>query len=259
MSTSNKLRTMIIDDEPLARTRVREKLQGDDEIEIIAECGDGREAIAAINTETPDLIFLDVQMPELDGFAVLQALPPEKLPLVIFMTAYDQYAVRAFDVFALDYLLKPFNSDRLARAVARAKTKIRNQQHTDLSERTQALLDELGKTSRYLERLVIKKTGSIFLLKTSEIDWIEAEDNYVRLHQSNESHLLRETISNLETQLDPKRFVRIHRGTIINVDRIRELRPWFGKDFRVVLEDGTELSLSRNYREKVEQLLGRSL
>src|SRR5713226_7015708 len=134
MSTSNKLRTLIIDDEPLARTRVREKLQGDDEIEIIAECGNGREAIAAINAEAPDLIFLDVQMPELDGFAVLQAVPTEKIPLVIFMTAYDQYAVRAFDVYAIDYLLKPFNSDRLARAVARAKTQIRNQQHTDLSE-----------------------------------------------------------------------------------------------------------------------------
>jgi two-component system LytT family response regulator len=207
----------------------------------------------------PDLLFLDVQMPELDGFAVLKELGNKRLPLIIFVTAYDTYALRAFDVCAVDYLLKPFDRERFDTALQRAKERLLTMKETDLNHRTLALLEELKAQSSHLERLVIKAGGRAFFLKTEEIDWIEAEGKYVRLHVGRASYLLREAMNNLETQLDPKKFLRIHRSTIVNIERIQELQSWFHHEYRVILRDGTELALSRSCRKKLAELLGSSL
>jgi two-component system LytT family response regulator len=253
------LRAIIVDDEPLGRTLVREMLRDDPEVTILAECANGHEALACISADPPDLLFLDVQMPEIDGFTLLSALRPQPLPLIIFVTAYDQYAVRAFEVHALDYLLKPFDRERFAIALGRAKAIHAHRQRDAVNERILALLEEQRAQAKYLDRLVVKDSGRIFFLKVEEIDWIEAEGNYVRLHVKKESVWLRETISHLESQLDPKRFARIHRSQIVNVDRIRELQPWSHSEYRVLLADGTELTLSRSHRDRLHELLGKTL
>ena len=255
MSDGRKIRALVVDDEPLARQRIRKLLAHDAEVETIGECADGYEALAAINSHAPDLVFLDVQMPELDGFDVLARLDDARLPLVVFVTAYDQYALRAFEVSAVDYLLKPFDRRRFATALTRAKSRLVAGRETELTERTLALLEELRARTSHLERLMIKSGGRAFFLKTDEIDWIEAEGKYVRLHAARESYLLREAIGSLEAQLDPKKFLRIHRSTIVNIDRVRELQPWFHQDYRVILRDGTELILSRSCRKKLAELL----
>ena len=258
MSTETKhIRTIIVDDEPLGRTVIREMLRGDADIEIIGECANGHEAVELISHARPELLFLDVQMPEVNGFAVLSAL--DELPLVIFVTAYDQYAVRAFDVHAVDYLLKPFDRDRFGKAVQRAKAQLKLAHNNAVNDRILALLEEQKAKTRYLERLVVKANGRVFFLKTSELDWIEAEGNYVCLHVRKESYLLRETLSALEAQLDPQTFPRIHRSQIVNVERIRELQPWSHGEYHVILHDGTQLTLSRSYRERLHELLGKSL
>ncbi len=244
------IRTLIVDDEPLSRRKIREFLKGDDEIQVIGECGNGEEAVEAVRAASPDLLFLDVQMPGMDGFTVLEEVREERLPFVVFVTAYDKYAVRAFEVRALDYLLKPFHRERFARATDRAKAQIRTGA-TDLNHQIRELIQELRPQSRYLERVIIRTAGTIFFLKTVEIDWISAEENYVRLHCGKASHLMREKISALEASLDPARFRRIHRSTIVNIDRIEKLHPYSHGDYQVVLRDGTELVLSRGYREKL--------
>jgi two-component system LytT family response regulator len=250
---------LIVDDEPLARERVLDLLENDPEIEVVGECGSGQEAIAAIEAHSPHLLLLDIEMPEKDGFAVLEKIPPEKMPTVIFVTAYDQYAVRAFDVFALDYLLKPFDRERFDKAIKRAKMHIQGGGSGELSRRILAALEEIKTRPVFLERLVIKANGHVFFLKAEEIDWVEAEGNYVRLHTAKESYLLRDTISALEAQLDPKRFLRVHRSAIVNIDRVQELQPWFHGEYRIILQDGAQLTLSRSYREKLNELLGRPL
>ncbi len=244
------IRTLIVDDEPLARRKIREFLKEDREIEVVGECGSGPQAVLAVRSVTPDLLFLDVQMPEMDGFAVLDELREERLPFVIFVTAYDKYAVKAFEVRALDYLLKPFHRERFARATDRAKAQLRAPAN-DLAAQIRELIEELRPQTRYLERVIIKTSGTVFFLKTEEIDWISAEENYVRLHCGKASYLLRDKISNLETQLDPAQFRRIHRSTMVNMDRIRKLHPHSHGDYHVTLEDGTELVLSRGYRERI--------
>jgi two-component system LytT family response regulator len=259
MKNGRKIRAVIVDDEPLARRRIRRMLAADTEIEIIEDCSNGREAIKAIGKQTPDLVFLDVQMPEVDGFAVLQAISPEKMPLVIFVTAFDRYAIKAFEVYALDYLLKPFDRQRFEKSLQRAKSRLMSERAGDLGQRALSLLEELKARSSHIERLVIKSGGRAFFLKIDEIDWIEAEGKYVRLHVGKESYLLREAISSLEAQLDPKRFPRIHRSSIVNIERIRELQPWFHNEYRVILRDGTELMLSRSFRKKLGELLGSAL
>src|ERR1044071_4396901 len=253
------IRALIVDDEPLARERIRDILETDSEIEIIGECAGGEEAIEAIERQTPDLVFLDVEMPGKDGFAVLEELGPDRIPAIIFVTAYDQYAVRAFEVYALDYLLKPFDQERFEKAVSRAKTQISSLRNESLSERILSALEEIKTRPVHLERLVIKMNGHVFFIKAEEIDWLEAEGNYVRLHAGKESYLLRDTISALESQLDPKRFVRVHRSAIVNVDRIQELQAWFHGEYRIILREGVQLTLSRSYREKLHELLGRPL
>lgn len=247
------IRALIVDDEPLARERIRALLAGDHDVLVVGECRDGAEAVHSITDCAPDLVFLDVQMPERDGFAVVEAVGLDRLPAIIFVTAYDAYALRAFEVSAVDYLLKPFDEERFTRALTRAKAQVRGQRSDDLERRLLALMGEVHSRTHGVERLMIKAGGSLFFLKTAEIDWIQAEGNYVRLHTGKTSHLMRETINNLEEQLDPGRFLRIHRSTIVNLDRVGEIQPLFHGEYRVILADGTRLTLSRGYRDRLSR------
>jgi two-component system LytT family response regulator len=248
------IRTLIVDDEPLARERVKRFLRDEPDIEIIGESSDGVAAIEAIRKEKPDLVFLDIQMPEKTGFEVIAALGRRSLPAIVFITAYDHYALQAFDVHALDYLLKPFTRDRLHKAVERVREQIEGRRGGAIDERLLALISDLRSEKKYLERLVVKTTGRVFFLRTDEIDWIEAAGNYVKLHSGRESHMIRETMNGIEAKLDPDKFLRIHRSTVVHIDRIKELHPMFSGDYAVILRDGTELALSRNYRERFLEL-----
>lgn len=254
-----KIRTLIVDDEPLGRERIRTLLAGDAEIEVVGESADGRSAISVIEKLTPDLVFLDVQMPEVDGFGVLEAICGELMPAIVFVTAYDRYAVKAFEVHALDYLLKSFDRERFDCALQRAKAAVRHSREGTLNERLAGLIEDLEARKERPTRLVIKSGGRIAFLRVDEIDWVEAADNYVRVHAGKEAHLIRETLQSLEKRLDPGKFLRIHRSSLVNLERIRELRPTFHGDYLVKLLDGTELTLSRNYREKLLQPLGQFL
>jgi len=256
-----KIRTLIVDDEPLARRNLRVLLEKDPQIEILDECRNGAEAVKAINASSPDLIFLDIQMPEVDGFDVLARVGPEQIHAIIFVTAFDQYALKAFEVHALDYLLKPFDDERFAFALRRAKSQIEAREINRVSKRLLALLEEresLADSSavkNYLTRLMIKASGRVVLLKVGEIDFIEADGNYAKLHVGRKAHLLREKMHDLEGRLDPAKFVRIHRSIIVNLDRIKELHPHFNGDYIVALEDGRQLRLSRTRRENLEARL----
>lgn len=254
-----KIRTLIVDDEPLGRDRLSKLLQDEADIEVIGTCASGLEAVEAIRKDAPDLVFLDVQMPELDGFGVVTALKGEKLPAIIFVTAHDKFALKAFEVHALDYLLKPFDRERFQSALHRAIEHLKQRQSVKLDERLSALLADLKPEAKPLDRLAIKSEGRVVLVKTAEIDWIEAADNYVNLHVGNESHLLRETMSALEQRLPEDTFLRISRSTIVNVERIRELQPLFHGEYVVILRNNTRLTLSRGYREKLNRLLGKEV
>jgi two-component system LytT family response regulator len=257
MPETSPIRILIVDDEVLARRRLREMLRGDSEVEIVGECATGPETIKAVGELKPDLIFLDVQIPGLDGMAVSSALGGEGGPLIIFVTAYDQYAVRAFEIRAVDYLLKPFDRERFAAALARAKTLLRERRRTEVNEQILTLLEEMRDRPQYLDRLVINTNDRVFVIRTEEIDWIEAEGNYVRIHFGKGSSLLRETLSHLASQLDPRKFPRIHRSQIVNIERIQELQPWSHRDYRIILRNGTQLALSRTYRDQLYQVLGK--
>jgi two-component system LytT family response regulator len=252
-----KIRVLIVDDEPLARERLRTLLEAELDLEIAGECGDGKAAVAAIRDSAPEIVFLDVQMPELDGFGVVEQIGGEKMPAVIFVTAFDRYALKAFDVHAADYLLKPVDPDRLKTALHRAITQIQQRQGNDLSRRLSELLADAGPKAKPLERIAVKSSGKVVFVKVDDIDWIEAADNYVSLHAGSEEHLHRETMSALETMLPEAKFMRISRSTIVNVDRIKELQPLFHGEYAVILRNGTRLTLSRSYREKLAQLLGK--
>ena len=254
-----KIRTLIVDDEPLARQRVRDLLAQDPDIHLVGECGDGRQAVAAVQALKPDLMLLDVQMPALDGFGVLQALDGTELPVVVFVTAHDRYALKAFEVHALDYLLKPFDRDRFASALERAKAQVQQGKTGSIEQRLLAMLQTVQERQPAPERLVVKTAGRFSFVRIKDIDWIEAAGNYVRLHLGKEDHLLRESMAALETKLDAHSFVRIHRSTIVNLERIRELQPTFHGEYVVVLRDGTELTLSRTYRDKLQECLGQAL
>ncbi len=250
----NTIRTIIVDDEPLARDRIKRFLRDESDISLVGECGNGLEAIEAIIRERPDLVFLDIQMPEKTGFEVIKSLHGKNLPTIIFVTAYDQYALQAFDVHALDYLLKPFNRERIKRAVTRAREHVESKRRGNLDERLNSLIADIRGEKKYLDRLVVKAVGRVFFLKTDEIDWIEAAGNYVKLHVGREAHMIRETMNGIEAKLDPAKFLRIHRSTVVNIDRIKELHPMFSGDYAVILRNGTELALSRNYRERFTEL-----
>jgi len=254
-----KIRTLIVDDEPLGRERIRTLLADDPEIEVVGECSDGRQAVAAIERSRPDLVYLDVQMPEMDGFAVLDRIAGERMPAIIFVTAYDRYAVQAFEVHALDYLLKSFDRERFQAALQRAKDQLRHSRDGLWTERLTGLLEDLEARQKRLTRLIIRSAGRIFFVRVEEIDWLEAADNYVRIHVNRESHLIRDTLQSLEGRLDPSKFLRIHRSTVVNFDRIKELQPLFHGDYVVRLQDGTELTLTRNYKEKLTGALGQFL
>ena len=251
-----KIRALIVDDEPLARQRIRTLLEADPDVEVVGECADGRSAVAAVREQAPDLLFLDVQMPLLDGFGVLAALGAGPLPVVIFVTAHDRYALRAFEVHALDYLLKPFDRERFRTALGRAKAQVRREPDGDVSRRLLALLRDVQQARKPLERLVVKSGGRVYFVRTEDIDWIEAAGNYVRLHVGKEAHLLRESMAGLEARLDAGRFLRIHRSTIVNIEHIRELQPAFHGDYAVILRDGTQLTLSRSYRATLPRFFG---
>lgn len=254
------IKALIVDDEPLARDRIRQLLSADQEVEIVGEAGCGQDAVAAIKSLLPDLVFLDVQMPEMDGFAVLEAIRnEERLPVIIFVTAFNEHAVRAFEVSALDYLLKPYERERFEQSLKRAKESLKRVFDSEQQGQIQALLERLKSGAKYLEWLTVKVDERVLLLRISEIDWIEAEGNYVRIHIGKQAHFLRETISNLESQLDPSVFIRTQRAAIVNINRIRELQVWTRGDYRIILHDGTELMLSRRYRENLDALLRKPL
>lgn len=256
-----KIRTLVVDDEPLARDRLRKLLAAELDIELVGECANGADALTAISREQPDLVFLDVQMPELDGFGVVAQLKIEPLPAIVFVTAHDRFALKAFEVHALDYLLKPFDRERFQTALARARKLVQQRQSGDLSARLSSLLTDLKPEKnepKYLDRLAIKSEGRVLFFKTDEIDWVEAADNYVSIHVGSEEHLHRETLSSLEGKLPPNRFIRIGRSTIVNLERIKEMQPMFHGDYVVILKNGTRLSLSRNYRDKLNHILGKA-
>lgn len=281
------MRVLIVDDEALARQRVRRLLQVEADVEVVGEAETGRDAVRMIRDLQPDLVCLDVQMPELDGFGVLQALDGERVPMVLFVTAYDEHAQRAFDVHAVDYVLKPVDADRFRAAFQRARTQ---RAHAVAAERLGELLATVRRISdggapgdrvadpsgnftgafaaaghsananvangRFASRILVKQDGRMFFVKTTEIDWIEADRNYVRLHVGTVAHTIRERISHLEETLDPRLFARIHRSTIVNLNRVREMQQWFSGDYVVILEDATRLRLSRHYRDRVEKQVG---
>jgi two-component system, LytTR family, response regulator len=248
-----KIRTLIVDDETLARNRLRQLLQEEPELEIIGECGDGCTAVATIQAAKPDLLFLDIQMPELDGFGVMEALGTDKPPVVVFVTAYDKFALRAFEIHAVDYLLKPFDRERFQKALARAVERVKQSSDSQLIEQQAALIAEL-KSPKITDRLAVKSGGHISWVKLEEVDWIGSADNYAELHVGARSHLLRETLGALETKLAPDKFVRVSRSIIVNIARIKELKRLFYGGYELTLQDGTKLTLSRRYRDKLQQL-----
>jgi len=250
-----KLRTLIVDDELLSRKKIRAFLQEHAEFQIVGECADGEQAIAAISTLKPDLLFLDVQIPGRNGFEVLDCLT-EKTPLeVIFVTAFDKYAVRAFDVRALDYLLKPFNKTRFAEALKRFHERRTRANGRDRKEELKAAWQEIQRESRDSERILIKTGSRIVFLRKGLIEWVEAQGDYVKFHIGKESHMLRETMTAAAEHLDPNRFVRIHRSRIVNLDHVREIRPLWGGDYSLLMRDGTELTMSRTYRASLQAVL----
>ena len=258
------VRTLIVDDERMARKRIRTLLTADSDVDVVGECTNGRDAVATIAAEQPDLVFLDIQMPELDGFGVVHAVGVQRMPVTVFVTAFDQYALKAFEAHALDYLTKPFDRERFQMSLGRAKEQVQLRAAAkpgrtpdapvpELNARLVALLSDLERRQQYAERLMVKNGGRVLFLRVEEIDWIEAAGSYVRLHVGRDGHLVHEGIAALMNRLDPSRFARIHRSTIVNLDRVRELQPWFHGDAVAILRDGTRLQVSRTYREALGQ------
>jgi two-component system, LytTR family, response regulator len=245
---------LIVDDEPLARERIRTLLKDEPEVEIVGECANGTEAVGAIRKGSPDLVFLDVQMPAMGGFEVLQALAKERLPLVIFVTAYDQHALKAFEAHALDYLLKPFKQARFKAAVQRARETLANQQAGAVSKNLLALLEQARPEPERLTRIPVRVGERVIFVKTAQIEYIESAGNYVVLHAGKENHVVRETLTALEEKLAPKQFLRINRSTLVNPDQIKELQPLFKGEYAVLLNNGKQLTMTRGIRE-VQELL----
>jgi two-component system LytT family response regulator len=278
----NKIRTMVVDDEPAARRGIVLLLERDPDVLVVGEAGSGVEAVRRIKEEKPDLVFLDVQMPEMNGFKVLEALGANP-PAVIFVTAFDQHALQAFEVNAIDYLLKPYDDERFWIALRRAKSELVRRQTDALSEKLSNLLQHLqsgvaardpgpaqpaaaadtaaasAQDSITRERILLRSGGEIYFVKAEDIDWIEAEGDYMKFHAAGRVHMLRETMANLEERLDPKRFIRIHRSTIVNIDRVKKLSPSFAGEYAVILHDGTKLRLSRGYHDRLQELMRSAL
>jgi len=247
----NKIKALIIDDEELGRKIIREYLESHPEVEVMAECGDAHQALEAIEKYHPDLLFLDVQMPEINGFELLEML--EEIPYVIFSTAYDQYALKAFEVNAVDYLLKPFDQERFDIALERVKKSIQHLQYE--KEKIENLLKNLHPEKKYLDRMLVKQLGKIIILNTEEINWIEAMEDYVNLHTARGDYLVLQSLSNLETKLDPNRFIRVHRSYIVNIDAIREIEQWPNSRYKLHLQDGHQITLSRSGAKRLKKLM----
>ena len=256
------MRVVIVDDEELSRRGIRARIQRSRDVDIVAECCNGREAIAAIRSTSPDLVFLDVQMPGKTGFDVIEAIGCEFFPHVIFVTAHDQYAIRAFEVSALDYLLKPIDDERFDMALRRARESLARDHDSDVGRRLASVLGEMAgggnhrQASDQSHRMVVRSGGRVLFVKASEVDWVEAAGDYVTLHVGKKSLLMRETITEMERKLESDGFARIHRSTIVNAERIMEMRALDNGEYRVLLRDATELKLSRNYRQALGRLLG---
>jgi two-component system LytT family response regulator len=249
-----KIRALIVDDEPLARRGLLRLLKNDTDIEVVGECGDGDCAVSTILSKKPDLVFLDVQMPEVDGFEVVRGIDPERMPALIFVTAYDRYALRAFETNAIDYLLKPVAQGRFEKALARAKRRIADKSKDDVVRRLIAALEQIRRHDEYPDRLPVSENGRILFVNTKEIDWIEANGNYARLHIGARTHEIRETLNALERKLTPRDFLRIHRSAIVNVHRIKEIQPWFHGYHLVLLQNGQELRMSRYQNDTARRL-----
>jgi len=250
------VRVVIADDEPLVRRGLRAFVEASPGVSLVGEARNGRDAVDIIRAQRPDVLFLDVQMPELDGFGVLQALAGEPVPVVVFVTAYDEYAIRAFDVHAVDYLLKPFDEDRFRTALARARSRLGERRADTLDQRLEAVLSALRAREQYADRLLVKSEGRVTVVQVEDVDWIEAADNYARVHTARGRYLVREPIKSLERKLDPRHFARVHRSAIVNLARVRELQPMFGGEYVIILSTGTKIALSRGYRDAFRDRLG---
>jgi two-component system LytT family response regulator len=257
-----KIRALLVDDEPIARLGIRQQLESEDDVEIIGECSNGAEAVATINAKQPDLVFLDVQMPLLNGLGVVEAIRVEHLPAVVFVTAYDEHAIRAFEVNAVDYLLKPIDHQRFKSTLQRVRTQLNAARQGDLQEKIATLTRLLGEyraspqqTTAYQSRIVIKEPERVSFLEVAEVDWIGAHGNYVQVHSRGKLHLVRDTLDGMEQKLDPAKFIRLRRSAIVNVDQIKELHPLFNGEYTIVLKDGYELTSSRRYRRNLDALL----
>jgi two-component system LytT family response regulator len=244
------VRVLIVDDEAVARRRIRRLLAAEADVTVVGECADGASAVRAIAGDAPDIAFLDVQMPELDGFEVIQSVSPGELPAVVFVTAFDRYALRAFDVHAIDYLLKPFTRERFRTALSRARERLDRQ---GPGSKIAALVDHLRAARRYPARVAVRAADRFVVIDWRDVDWVEAADNYVTLHVGAKEYLLRDTLASIEKQLDPERFARIHRSAIVQLDRVAELHPATHGDVDVVLRSGVRLVLSRTWRERVQR------
>jgi len=249
-----KIRTLIVDDQLLAREMLRRMLKDEADIEVVGMPASGPEAVEAVHSLAPDLVFLDVRMPELDGFGVLAQIEPDRMPAIIFVTANDDFALRAFDVHAVDYLVKPCTRERFQTALHRARRQIHRSEAGATQRRLTALLEDLKAQPRLAERLPVKSEGRIIFLRLPDIDWVEAADNYVKLHVGNEAHMLRETMTSLESKLPAERFLRISRSAMVNIEQIKELHPMFHGEYIVILRTGARLTLTRGYRDKLQRL-----
>lgn len=250
------LKVLIVDDEPLARDTLRLLLEGQEDVQIVGECSDGLEAVESIRAVGPDVVFLDVQMPGCNGFEVVERVGPENMPITVFATAYDSYALKAFDASALDYLLKPFDDERFERALQRAREAVGQRAEDELRDKLEALIRR-DRDTTFLTRIMVKSRDSVTFVNVDEIQWIESAGDYVTLKTLDKSHLIRETMTGLEDKLDSSRFVRIHRSTIVNLDYVKELKPYFHGDYIVYMKSGKELKLSRRYWDRVEAAINK--
>jgi len=250
---------LIVDDEPLARDRIRRLLSDQEDMTVVGECGDGVCAITSIKELDPDLVFLDVQMPEMDGMEVVRTVGTKDFPAVIFVTAHDSYALQAFEVHAVDYLLKPFDRLRFQEALQRVRRRLSENKQENFNDQLKTFMQSLHPSNHYQQRLAVKTDGRVFLLNVQDVDWLESAGNYICLHVGKQTHIIRETLTQLEDQLDPQKFARIHRSAIVNMERVQELRPYFHGDYKVFLQNGVELSLSRKYRDELYRRMGISL
>ena len=247
------IRTVIVDDEPLARERIRMLLQGEKELSIVSECGNGKEAFKVLSGQSIDLIFLDIQMPEMDGISLLEKLPQEKIPIVVFTTAYDSFAVKAFELNAVDYLLKPFTKKRFLDSLSRIRQRLSSDDKDLYLSQMLTTIRSVVEKQEFSDKIVVKAEGRVRFIPTSEILWIESDANYLKLHTQRDSAMIRETMANFSKKLDPSKFLRCHRTVIVNSEHIKELKPWFNDEYVAILHNGTQLPIGRTYRKSVNE------